>query len=79
MKKIDEIISEYFGYSLKKEQREIIELIINGIDTIGLLPTGFGKSVTYQIPALLFDGVTLVVSPLIALMQDQVSSLKEIS
>lgn len=77
MKKIDEIITEYFGYSLKKEQREIIELIMNGIDTIGLLPTGFGKSVTYQIPALLFDGVTLVVSPLIALMQDQVSSLKE--
>lgn len=74
---INEIISKYFGYNLKNEQKEIIELVIKGIDTIALLPTGFGKSITYQIPALIFDGVTLVISPLIALMQDQVTSLKE--
>lgn len=72
----DEVIKKYFGYSLKKEQSDIIDNILNGNDVIGLLPTGFGKSVTFQVPSLMLDGLTLVISPLIALMQDQVISLK---
>ena len=74
---IMQILKSYFGYdNLKEEQEKIINNVIKRKDTIGLLPTGFGKSLTFQIPALLFEGVTIVITPLIALMQDQVINLK---
>ena len=74
---INDIVRKYFKFSdLKKEQKEVIESILNKKDTVALLPTGFGKSVCFQIPALYFEGLTIVVSPLIALMKDQVESLK---
>jgi len=72
------ILKKYFGFDkLKKEQEIIIDSILDGKDTIGLLPTGFGKSITYFLPSLILDGLTLVISPLVALMQDQVNSLKK--
>lgn len=74
----NESLKYYFGYDkLKEEQERIIDSILEGKDTIGILPTGFGKSITFQLPALMFAGITIVVTPLIALMQDQVMELKE--
>lgn len=61
---------------LKQEQNEIIDKVLDGLDVIAVLPTGFGKSVTFQIPALMLDGITIVITPLISLMQDQTFSLK---
>jgi len=76
MKK-EEILKFYFGFDkLKDYQEDIINNIMEGRDVIGLLPTGYGKSITFQLPALMLDGLTLVISPLIALMQDQVINLK---
>ena len=76
MNKAYEILKKYFGYSNFREgQENIIKSILNGHDTLGIMPTGGGKSICYQIPALIFDGITLVVSPLISLMQDQVDAL----
>ena len=73
---LEEKLKENFGYeSFRKGQRQIIEQVLAGTDTLGILPTGAGKSICYQLPALLLDGVTLVVSPLISLMKDQVDSL----
>ncbi len=72
------ILREYWGYSaFRPLQREIIECILSGRDCLALLPTGGGKSICYQVPALLMDGLTLVISPLIALMRDQVQQLRE--
>ena len=72
------ILREVFGYSqFRGEQREIIEHLIAGGDALVLMPTGGGKSLCYQIPALARDGMGVVVSPLIALMQDQVAALRE--
>ena len=72
------ILKKYFGYEkLKFEQKMVVDSVLSGKDTIGLLPTGYGKSITFQLPALLFDGITIVISPLIALMQDQVINLKK--
>nr|BFE71781.1 hypothetical protein GCM10020092_050820 [Actinoplanes digitatis] len=72
-----EVLNRVFGYSgFRGEQREIIEHVIAGGDALVLMPTGGGKSLCYQIPALVRDGVAVVISPLIALMQDQVDALR---
>ena len=73
-----EKLKKYFGYdSFRQGQRELIENILEGRNVLGVLPTGGGKSICYQLPALITDGLSLVISPLISLMKDQVDSLRE--
>ena len=75
---IHDTLIRYWGYdSFRAKQEEIINSVLLGKDTLGLLPTGGGKSITFQVPAMLLDGLTIVVTPLIALMKDQADGLRD--
>lgn len=81
MNKMNEqdLLKKYFGHTaFRYGQREIISSILNGRDCLGVMPTGAGKSMCYQIPALMLDGTTVVISPLISLMKDQVEALRQV-
>ncbi len=72
-----ELLKKYFGYSdFREGQSDIIDCLISGRDAVGIMPTGAGKSICYQIPALMFRGMTVIISPLISLMKDQVNALE---
>ena len=78
MQDIYRTLKSVFGYDeFRDGQKEIIESILSGRDVLGIMPTGAGKSICYQLPALMLPGITVVVSPLISLMIDQVKSLNE--
>ena len=76
MLKAEEILKKYWGYDeFRSPQKEIISTVLAGTDSFGLMPTGGGKSICFQVPALMKDGICLVISPLVALMKDQVENL----
>ena len=72
------VLKEIFGYdSFRDGQEKVIDAVLSGRDALAIMPTGAGKSICFQVPALMLKGVTLVVSPLISLMKDQVNSLTQ--
>ena len=72
-----ELLKKYFGYNdFREGQENIIDCLLSGRDAVGIMPTGAGKSICYQIPALMFRGLTVIISPLISLMKDQVNALE---
>lgn len=72
------LLKQYFGYDdFREGQKPLINAVLEGQDVLGIMPTGAGKSLCFQIPALLMQGITLVVSPLISLMKDQVAALNQ--
>ncbi|SFE86068.1 DNA helicase RecQ [Alteribacillus iranensis] len=78
IEKAEKLLNELFGYpSFRKGQQEVIEKVLAGKRVLGIMPTGGGKSLCYQIPSMLLDGVTVVISPLISLMKDQVDEVRE--
>ena len=79
MNEIYEILKKIWGYeNFRPLQIDIIKSVIEGNDTLGLMPTGGGKSLTFQVPAMYMKGICLVITPLIALMKDQVEALQKI-
>src|SRR5699024_2531990 len=78
MHSLQQLLEEKFGYTnFRKGQEAIIQKVLDHESVLGIMPTGGGKSICYQLPALMLEGLTLVVSPLISLMKDQVDSLNE--
>ena len=72
------VLKKYFGYEdFREGQEALVKAVISGRDVLGIMPTGAEKSLCFQIPALMMEGITLVVSPLISLMKDQVSALNQ--
>ena len=72
---INEILEKYYGYkSFRPGQQQVIESILKGEDVLTIMSTGSGKSICYQVPALILQGLTIVISPLISLMKDQVDA-----
>lgn len=79
MERIKALLSEKYGYTqFRNGQEEIIQKVLQKQNVLGIMPTGGGKSICYQLPALVLEGLTLVISPLISLMKDQVDSLNEV-
>lgn len=79
LNKARQILQKFYGYEdFRPGQKKVVESLLNRNDTVAIMPTGAGKSICFQIPALLFEGITLVISPLISLMKDQVDSLRQL-